>query len=143
MTPSKGAQRSIFADRGSVAAGRDVNIEHLEQRVCTVRVCAACEQRLIDDPDRRFCRACANAARLESLRVDGTLALGAYLLCFFATLKFANWVGYANPFSLALVLAVLMLATGYYGWLRLTFWAQYDAERQLRSAWRWWRTRKR
>lgn len=117
----------ISADRGGIAAGRDVHI------TCDVTLCPRCETRLMRR-GRNSCRCCARSARLARIQRDGTLALLGYGVCVAIGLECLSLAGYRHHWPLAAMIGVLVFAAGYCAYLRLMVWAHRDAQRQ----WRRW-----
>lgn len=117
----------VTADRGGIAAGRDVHI------ACDLNICPRCETRLMRR-DRDICRCCARSARLARIQRDGTLALLGYGVCVGIGIQCLSLAGYRHHWPLAAMIGLLVFGAGYCAWLRLMIWAQRDAQRQ----WRRW-----
>jgi hypothetical protein len=113
----------ITADRGGIAAGRDVHV------ACTLDICPRCETRLIRR-GQNICRCCARAARLARIQRDGTLALIGYGVCVAIGLQCLELAGYVHHWFLAAMIGVLVFGAGYCAYLRVMVWAQRDARRQ-------------
>ena len=116
----------ISADRGGIAAGRDVHIE------CSLDICPRCETRLIRQ-GQSICQCCVRAARLARIQRDGTLALLGYAVCVAIGLQCLSLAGYRRHWLLAAMIGVLVFGAGYCAYLRAMVWAQRDAGRHWRQ----------
>jgi len=117
---------SISADRGGIAAGRDVHI------ACDVTFCPRCETRLMRR-GQSICRCCVRAMRLARIQRDGTLALFGYAVCVAIGLQCLKLVGYSKHWLIAAMIGMLVFGAGYCAYLRVMVWAQRDARRQWRA----------